>query len=221
MYRKECPHWKYGIKTFYSKIIKKPDLMIISYQPGGGEEYYIKEDKKNFLKRDFRPPTKNSKNAYEKGNNDMAKFMQDFFNSCGKQKLFAESVIFPLIFFRAPSVDIWRKKMKKIKRLKLEQFCFSMVKEIVKELQPQNILILGFGTYNQMKKQKNGILQDVTPEGKTINGKRKRRIATIRECAGSRIFTSIHPTGSRPKLNVKEKELIKKAFADWINKGSR
>jgi hypothetical protein len=200
-YKKEFPTWKYGIKTFYSPVNERPPLAIISYQPGEGEQRYAKEDKVPFEKGNFRPPMSN---VYIDENNKMAKKIKDLFDFDGLETL-KKSVVFPLIFFRAPSVKIWKKESGKEDRNKIETFCFDKVKEIIERIRPKKILLLGTSTtYEEFKKinplQNEQILH--------TRGKRKERMFIIADYKECKIFAIIHPTGAR--ISSKDWDELKK-----------
>lgn len=149
-------NWEDGIKVFYSKVTQKPPLMIISYQPGGDIDDYIKEDKDNYENGNFEPP---SKNAYKKAEQDkMSKRVKDLFGRPDLDYLLDASVALPLIFFRASSIKVFRRNMGE-KILGAENYCFSKVKEIIEKLQPDRILVFGIGTFDQMLQC--GIFKDV------------------------------------------------------------
>lgn len=183
--------WKHGIKVFYSPVVTKPDLMIISYQPGGTEKNYIEEEKDSFEKGDFHLQAFNS---YVETTYTMSRRVRSLFDFDSGFKILSKSVVFPLIFFRAPTISAWRKELPKQQRVAMEEFCFSKVKEIIQELQPKKILILGVETYDQLKE----ILGDVTDE-KILHARNNggTRMAISSKCNSCSLFAVSHPSGSR------------------------
>ncbi len=147
-YKNKYSFWKHGIKVFYSPVRLEPDLMIISYQPGGTEKNYIEEEKDSFEKGEFKMQTFNS---YIETDYTMSCKIRSLFDFDNGLYFLNKSVVLPLIFFRAPTINAWRKDLSKQQRMVMEEFCFSKVKEIVQKLQPKKILILGIETYDQLK----------------------------------------------------------------------
>jgi len=188
-------YWKAGFKIFYGPVKKNPKLMIISQNPGGGEYYFQKEDFKRFENGDFSAPKTNS---YLIRKNRMAKRMQDLFSE--KKKILEESVTFPILFFRSKDFDAWKAVPKK-KRLEMEQFCYSKVKEIFNQIKPNKILILGFGTDRILKKN---FFAESSNE-KILCNPNNRKLAYVYYWKKIPIFCMIHPTGSRIRNN------------DWTN----
>ncbi len=67
----------------------------------------------------------------------------------GKEAELRDSVVFQLIFFRSRSSRHWHaNKM----RDEMEVFCYKKVREILTKIEPHMILVLGFETYWQLKK---------------------------------------------------------------------
>jgi len=199
--------WKYGIKVFYSPVTFRPKLMIISYQPGGDEKDYEKEEKKDYEKEDFHLQNFNS---YVDTNHLMSRKVRSLFDFNGGLELLKNSVVFPLIFFRSPTISIW--KQENPQRDKMEKFSFSKVKEIIDKLQPQKILILGMKTYDELKY----ILG--TAENEKVLHKRgpsNERMALSSKCGGYKLFAITHPTGAR--INTSDWDSIRKLFEKDIN----
>ena len=68
--------WESGFKIFYGPLRTNPDVMIISYNPGGSKYYFELEDHNRYENGDFSPP---EINTYMLRDNMMARRMRDFF----------------------------------------------------------------------------------------------------------------------------------------------
>ncbi|MDB4983834.1 MAG: hypothetical protein JWM20_13 [Patescibacteria group bacterium] len=184
--------WKPGIKIFYSPVIENPELMIISYQPGGGEENFNQEDKIPFEKGDF---SLRKFNSYSVDDYAMSRKMKDFFDFEKGSEMLEKSVVTPLIFFRASSVNFWKKENTKADRLEIEKFCFEKTKKIIERLKPKKILVLGIDTYKNLKKY---VLDPITQEQIIFAQKNSNaRMVLTAKYGNSKVFAISHPTGSR------------------------
>lgn len=191
--------WKFGFKVFYGPITPDPKVMIISYQPGGNEQYFLEEDKIKFDVSDF---SLHSTNAYLESTNRMARRMQDLFE--GNERYLQESVTFPLIFFRSPSIGIWLSQLEDKIRLEMEAYCFSKVKQIFENVNPRIILVLGFKTFD--------LLQQILGkfESEQVVKRSKERLYCTAHWQSIRVMGIIHPTGSR--ISKQDWEKVKIAF---------
>lgn len=206
-YINQYSSWKYGIKVFYSPVVLSPKLMIISYQPGGDEKDFEKEEKKDFEIGDFHLQNFNS---YLETDHRMSLRMRSLFDFSGGLELLGSSVVFPLIFFRSPTINIWRQN--NTERIKMEKFSFSKVKEIIEKLKPQKILTLGMETYDKLK----GVLGTV--ENEIVLHKREsnsERMVLNSTCGGYRLFAIIHPSGAR--ISILDWNLIRGLLEKEIN----
>ncbi|MES2224910.1 MAG: hypothetical protein V4478_02895 [Patescibacteria group bacterium] len=199
--------WKYGIKVFYAPVIENPKLMIISYQPGGGEADFEKEDREQFEKGEFAPTF----NTYIDTNYTMAKKVRSFFDFDPQHALLKESVIFPLIFFRTPSANIWDKELSVNKRTEMEAYSFSKTKEIVDTVKAEKILVIGLKAYKKLKT----ILGNIENE-QVVYARRNgsEDMAITAEYKGTPIFAVIHFSGA--KINRQDWATLKELFKNWI-----
>lgn len=196
--------WSPGFKVFYSRVMPKPRLTIISDNPGGDESSF-KEDLVRFSRGDFRVLAENS---YLDRDYPMARKMRKFFDE--HVDLLKGSVIFPLLFFRSESKKYWKTRLENNTRSAMEAFCYKTVKEIIQTIKTRAILVLGISTYRRLKKY---VLGEIADERcyLTISG---RRMSYQAEWNGLPIFAIIHPTGAR-LANV-EWDRNKKIFFDII-----
>lgn len=197
--------WKKGYKIFYGPVQKNPKLMIISHNPSGSEYYFQTEDLERFQRGDFSaPPT----NSYTIRENPMAKKMQNLFS--GREIILKKSVTFPILFFRSKDVKTW-KNVPRERRIGMEQFCYSRVKEIFEQIEPKKILVLGFRTDKKLKKN---IFNDF-PEEKTLKNSKNRKLSYLYAWNKIPIFCMLHPTGNR--ISTKDWTLIRKKFHEFVD----
>lgn len=196
---------KSGFKIFYSPVFSKPNLMIITLNPGGTPKHFRRENLTNFENGNFTVP---EKNEYSITGYTMAKKLRKFFEN--HMSLLDTSVAFPILFFRSKNVKSW-KKINKNQRKEMEEFCYGKVKEIMVTIRPRFLLVLGLETYKKLKKH---ILYDVKNEkkilGKKKRGKNPRNIAYYSEWNGIPVFSMMHPTGAR--ISNYDFEELKKLF---------
>ncbi|MEX1063755.1 MAG: hypothetical protein WD898_04100 [Candidatus Paceibacterota bacterium] len=192
-----------GIKLFYSKVIKNPELMIIGYQPGGNHVHFQNEDADRFANGDF----KVTLNEFLITNYRMANRMREFFEH--RPKLLEKSVICPLIFFRAPNARSWRRWKH---RKEVEEFCFSKTSGIINKLKPKHILVLGLGTYAHIKTfLKTANEKNIYLKNKSVG---KRKVAIVAMAGNIKIFAMLHPTGSR--ISNEHRKQLRRHFFEWI-----
>jgi hypothetical protein len=196
--------WDAGIKVFYSQPIEDPELVIIGYQPGGNYTHFKNEDEDKFAKGNFTI----SKNEFITTGYRMAKRMREFFGPEHIDVL-EKSVIFPLVFFRAPRISTWRSWGNS---KEAEMFCFLKIEEIIQKLKPKTILVLGLATYEKMstflKMNDEMFLYLETKE----KGKRKVGATAITDRV--RVFAMLHPTGAR--ISNEHRKELKRLFFDWF-----
>jgi hypothetical protein len=184
-YKGKYSFWPQGFKVFYSPVRMNPDLMIISYQPGGSD---FGVDGVSFEKGDFSLP---KTNEYADEPYVMAQKVRELFGSEGLE-LLKRSVVFPLIFFRAPKVQAWKRAPRK-ERKEMEHLCLSKVGEIIEKIKPKKILIFGIATYEQLRKS---VLCPILTE-EVVQWRKKERMMVIATCAEYEIIATIHPSGAR------------------------
>ncbi len=194
-YRESC---KFGFKMFYSPVKENPDIMIIGYNPGVSKDSLKKWEiyqEEKLEKGDFSLP---SEHEYLTKTYRLANKMRKFFEGSEKrEQLLKESVKINLIFFRSKNVREW-KKIEKLERIEIEDFCLNIVKEIIMKLKPKIILIEGIGTYRKLRK----FLQ--------IEDELKNPLYREAKWNDVKLFAIPHPTGSRIKGD--DWNNIKKSF---------
>ena len=128
-------YWSPGFKVFYGPVRLKPKLMILSLQPGGDEKYFLSEDADRFKKGDF---STHEENTYIKSSNRLAKAVKEIFGE--EKEILRDSVILPVIFWRAKSYAEWKKVPG---YREMETFSLEKVTTILEKVKPQKILVLG------------------------------------------------------------------------------
>ena len=137
--------WKSGFEVFYSPVMYKPELMIISLNPGGTQKDFKDLDYTNFQNNNFALP---AENRYITTNYPFAKKIRTLFE--GHEKVLEESVVTTTLLFRSKSIDFWQKENPKEFRLAMEKFAYDQVKEMLEEIQPKKLLVVGIGAYKRL-----------------------------------------------------------------------
>ena len=75
----------------------------------------------------------------------------------------------------------------------MERFCYDEVKKIIERIGPKTLLIIGFKTYDKLKKY--GII-DIKNE-KLYRGRKGRKICHYAQWGDIPVFTVLHLTGAR------------------------
>lgn len=176
--------WRSGFKVFYSPVYLKPPIIILGYNPGGGEEEFI-TDMEKFEKGDFSLPLQHE---YTSMNYPIAKKMRSFFEK--HMKLLETSVKLNLFFFRSKNIDELN-KLSPTLRHEMEQLCYNKFLEIIDFLKPQLLFVEGLKTYDLIKY----ILPNFFVESNLIL--RNRRLSSVGKWNDIPVYGIIHPTGSR------------------------
>ncbi|BAI80362.1 hypothetical protein DEFDS_0886 [Deferribacter desulfuricans SSM1] len=186
---------KNGFAVFYSKVRKNPELMIIGYNPGGGDKDFNIEDVFNLEKEHeyIKYSGKNNKNEKYK----TAVVMYNLFEEIGKLELLEKSVKLNLIFFRSKSKKEWLSLDKEL-RISLEQFCFGKVKEIVDYINPKIILLEGLETFDlfisEILNKRYGVTKVKITSVYAYSDKSCRRLFAKTEFNGKKLLGIIHPS---------------------------
>ena len=123
-------------------------------------------------------------------------------------KQLEESVTLPALFFRSKNKRHFVDSFPKEARLVLEQFCMSIVKEVIYTIKPKRILVVGFETLDILQKH---VFSDIEfDETKFVNYARKERLYLRAIWKDTPIFAMRHPTGSR--IRKQDWSLIKEKF---------
>lgn len=185
---------KYGFQVFYSPVRINPDLMIIGYNPGGGESAFHPE----------RDSSIHSITEHEYFENDypLARKMKDLFKAIGKTKLLKNSVKLNLIFFRTLNVTQLSSFDKGLKR-EIEAFCFQKVRETIDTLKPKVIITEGIGTFNALLTQALGTSGTIMGYEKAP-GTDRRAIFASGSYNQIPVFGLMHLSGARPTREIVE-----------------
>ena len=181
--------WKSGFEVFYSPVMYKPKLMIISLNPGGTQQDFKDLDYTNFQNNNFAPPVKN---RYVTTDYRFAKKMRDLFK--GYEKVLEKSVVTTTLLFRSKSISFWKKENPKESRLAMEKFAYDQVKEMLEEIQPKKLLVVGIGAYKRLEKHvitiegKEKEIDNFDSVGRVISAKTKQiDIMAIPHITGARL----------------------------------
>jgi hypothetical protein len=199
--------WKPGFAVFYSPVRERPELMIISLNPGGGEkDFQVDVDDSAYPKFQDGNFSLPPKNRYLITKYRFAKKVRMLFE--GNEDILKTSVVITVLLFRSQKIDYWEKNNPEETRLPMERFAYDKVQEIMKKVKPKKVLVIGVDAYNRLRKNIIKIENENIVEKTTIG-----RIITAK--AGQiDIFVIPHLTGTR--VSDKNMEKMKKLFADFI-----
>jgi len=206
-WKKKYSFWKQGFKVFYGPVKKRPELMIISHNPGGDHIDFQKEDKPSFEKGNFLPP----ESLPYSGGYTMSRKMQRFFAK--DMYLLETSVTIPIMFFRSKNINKLN-DIERFKRYEMERYSLLKVKEIIDTVQPENILVIGLKTYDLL-----GKVIGLCDEEEFLHMNKDGRLLAVRaKQNGGKIFAMLHISGAR--INTNELSFIKKSFFKFIKSKS-
>lgn len=132
---------KSGYAVFYSPVRKRPPLLILGLNPGGGEKDFDRNanrkipDRHEYLCADYK----------------LARLTRGLFREIGFEGRLAESVKSNLLFFSTKhGIEDWKRVPEPL-RTELRNLCEDGVREMVDKLRPQSILLEGIGTYERFR----------------------------------------------------------------------
>ena len=187
-WKSEYLFWESGFEVFYSPVMYKPELMIISLNPGGTQKDFKDLDYTNFQNNNFAPPVKN---RYVTTDYRFAKKMQCLFEE--HEEVLKKSVVTTTLLFRSKSISFWKKENPKEFRLPMEEFAYDQVKEMLEEIQPKKLLVVGIGAYKRLEKHVIAIeeeeeIDNFDSVGRVISAKTKQiDIMAIPHITGARL----------------------------------
>lgn len=193
--------WKAGFKIFYSPVRKNPKLLILSLNPGGTDKHFERENRKSFENNDF---SISRKNEYLTTDYSMAKKVRKFFGN--NLDLLEESVALPILFFRSKNYQYWKNNIKKEIRYDMEKFSYTKIREILDYLEPKSCLIIGFVTYDKIKKH----ILKIDSENDVLDG--AHRLYIKAKSGNITLFCIPHLTGyhiSNEKMDKIRREFLK------------
>jgi hypothetical protein len=174
---------------FYSPLKVKPKLMIIGDNPGGQMDqiglYTIPE------KHEYTDETQDYR---------IAKMMREKIMKGDKlQEVLKESVKTNRIFFRTPDLN----KLSSLEnKTKIIDYCRGILYEIIRTIQPQNILAESFGAFRSLSSTETSIL--VKPNS-------TKSLLLYGEYAGTPVFGINHPSrASYHKITDEDWGLVNK-----------
>jgi uracil-DNA glycosylase len=130
---KEYGKHESGYAIFYSPVLYNPKIMIIGYNPGGGNNSFNENDQ-------LAPPMEHD---YLISNYRLATNMKKIFAAAGMLDEFGNTVKLNLIFFRSRRAD-------DLQNRNLIEFCNERVTMIIAELNPETIITEGFKTFSKL-----------------------------------------------------------------------
>lgn len=138
--------WEAGFRVFYGPVMEEPELLILGYQPGGGEGDFARDHLDRYSKGDFSPP---DQHEYLTKTYRIARVMREKVLA-GHEDLLENSVKSNAIFFRAKDIDQWQ-RVPDEKRREMEKYSLSKVEEMIERLNPNAILVEGMATWDLLR----------------------------------------------------------------------
>ncbi len=128
-------HRGFGFKILYGPPLFKPPILFLGYQPGGSSE----DDKRE-----------QAGGAHERWPAALEYATQDWTLARNMQKMFgpdrlARCVGLNALFFRAPDLKEWEKLPREL-RIRIESFCKGHATGVIRALQPDRVVAIGFKT---------------------------------------------------------------------------
>ena len=165
-----------GFKILYGPPLLNPPILFIGYQPGGGAESYEEELKSGA--HDGWPQVC----EYATENWKLAKTLQRMFGV----ELLEKCVGLNAIFIRSPSVNVYNATLTPSLRIQINRFCLSRVDEMIKLMEPQRIVLIGFETLNLFG---GGIVSLQNEKGRTL--------IKTGKVADREVMATLHLTGAQ------------------------
>ena len=200
--------WKPGFAVFYSPVRERPELMIISLNPGGGEkDFQVDVDDSaypKFQEGNFSLPPKN---RYLITKYRFAKKVRMLFE--GNENVLKTSIATTVLFFRSENINYWVKNNPKKTRLAMERFAYDKVKQILDKVKPKKLLVVGSATYGLLRKN----VIKIENENKIENWGTVGHITTAKY---DQIDIFVTPHLSSAHISKENKKKMKKLFADFL-----
>jgi hypothetical protein len=121
----------YGYKILYGPPHHRPPVLFMGYQPGGNKPEPYEKDRWPAV------------SEYATENWPLGRKMRGLFD----QEFLAECSGLNAIFVRAPSADAYRREFKETLGA-IEKFCMDRVHRLVRAMDPQKIVVIGFAALN-------------------------------------------------------------------------
>jgi hypothetical protein len=195
--------WEDGFKVFYSPVRYRPELMIISLNPGGDKKSF-RYANTTFKKGDFSLP---DENEYIISDYKFAKEIKILFKE--HENFLKTSVVLTTLFFRSSSFGYWEKNNPKKTRLAMEKFSYDKIKQILDKVKPKKLLVVGSATYGLLRKN----VIKIENENKIENWGTVGHITTAKY---DQIDIFVTPHLSSAHISKENKKKMKKLFADFL-----
>ena len=183
----------YGFKILYGPPLFRPPILFIGYQPGGGSADFERETARGTDKQ--WPPTCD----YATQDWAIARKMRGLFG----REFLAGCTGTNAIYLRSPSIRDYRRDHDRDTRSKVERFCLAQTAQIVEVINPQKIVVIGFGTL--------GLFGPSNVGAKNANGRALIRIGKV---AGRPAIATLHLSGAH--ISRSDLEIIGSAIQDEV-----
>lgn len=128
-----------GYRILYGPPVINPSAMFVGYQPGGDEKDAVLGEQAG--ERLHWP----AQNDYAQAKWKLADRIRRIF----RKELVQNSTGTNINFFRAPSISAWN-KVPLPERRTAEKQCRGLVSNIIEAIQPENIFIIGLGSFDRI-----------------------------------------------------------------------
>ena len=139
--------WKPGFAVFSAPVRYRPELMIISLNPGGGGKDFQRKDYSKFQNGNFSIPKQNHYVTY---NNKFAKETRNLFE--GNDDVLKTSMVTRVLFFRSENMSYWKDHNPQKTRSAMEKFSYDKLQQILDKVKPKKLLVIGMDTYRRLGK---------------------------------------------------------------------
>ena len=196
--------WKPGFAVFSAPVRYRPELLIISLNPGGGEKDFQAEGYPKFKGGNFSVP---KQNRYVTTDYPFAKKIRVLFE--GNEDVLKTSMVVRILFFRSKDMDYWKDNNPKKTRLAMEKFSYDKIKQILDKVKPKKLLVVGSATYGLLRKN----VIKIENENKIENWGTVGHITTAKY---DQIDIFVTPHLSSAHISKENKKKMKKLFADFL-----
>jgi hypothetical protein len=183
-----------GVKIFYSPIKENPNTLFLGFNPGGSSFglYDV------FSNGDFSLP---SEHEYLTEDYKLARKMRNKIFP-DNPDLLLDSVALNYIYFRTQNSDIWDNIDQEM-RSDMKSFCREKTQQIINKLQPDNIVVFGIRTWDEMQ----SIYGFETAETYHRHSQSDQRLLCISEQKEPQFAGFCHPSSQFSPSNNEFKEL--------------
>lgn len=190
-----------GYEILLSPPRKNPDYLFIGYQPGNSETSDEEIRRKGY--DTSWGPSEDCQYHFEPWM--LAKKLRAVF--ADQRDTLRQSVAMNALFVRAKSVRIYEQTYSQAIRQEIQTYCLAKVKAMIEMMEPQRIILIGFGTINAFPDQQNYTGHVVSPKGRCLAKSCKvfgREALAVMHLTGCRISATDRHTIANAILQYKQ-----------------